>query len=104
MFAPHLRQVAASNRPAGFDPHVSEEAKRYGKLAVFITRMNPDLAMGDELPKKTGAGNLFMVFGEPDLEIRTHEDDKLVVRPNGVDIYDPTTGEIRSSSTDDVAC
>jgi adenine-specific DNA-methyltransferase len=83
---------------------VSEEARRYGKLAAFITRMNPDLAMGDELLKKTGAGNLFMVFGEPDLEIRTHEDDKLVVRPNGVDIYDPTTGEIRSSSTDDVAC
>ena len=53
-----------------FDPSVSEEAKRYGKLTVLAARMNPDLAMGDELLKKTGAGNLFMVFGEPDLEIR----------------------------------
>ncbi len=53
-----------------FDPHVSEEAKRYGKLTVLPARMNPDLAMGDELLKKTGAGNLFMVFGEPDLEIK----------------------------------
>jgi len=26
--------------------------------------------MGDDLLKKTGAGNLFMVFGEPDVEIR----------------------------------
>ena len=44
-----------------FDPAVSEEAKRYGKLIVLPTKMNPDLAMGDELLKKTGAGNLFMV-------------------------------------------
>ncbi|MFA4839456.1 MAG: site-specific DNA-methyltransferase, partial [Candidatus Neomarinimicrobiota bacterium] len=53
-----------------FDPHVSEEVKRYGKLIVLPAKMNPDLAMGDELLKKTGAGNLFMVFGEPDVEIR----------------------------------
>ncbi|TVL98849.1 MAG: site-specific DNA-methyltransferase [Candidatus Brocadia sp. WS118] len=86
-----------------FDPHVSEEAKRYGKLTVLPTRMNPDLAMGDELLKKTGAGNLFMVFGEPDVEIRK-EGDKITVELAGVDVYDPTTGAIRSSSTDDVAC
>src|SRR5262249_2919955 len=53
-----------------FDPHVDEEAKRYGKLTVQMCRMNPDLAMGDDLLKKTGAGNLFMVFGEPDLIIQ----------------------------------
>jgi adenine-specific DNA-methyltransferase len=52
-----------------FDPHVSEEAKRYGKLTVLPTKMNPDLAMGEELLKKTGAGNLFMIFGEPDDDI-----------------------------------
>lgn len=86
-----------------FDPHVSEEAKRYGTLTVLPTRMNPDLAMGDELLKKTGAGNLFMVFGEPDLDIKK-KDDKLIVKLKGVDVYDPTTGEIRSNSTDDIAC
>ncbi|MEW6659298.1 MAG: site-specific DNA-methyltransferase [Thermodesulfobacteriota bacterium] len=87
-----------------FDPHVSEEAKRYGKLPVLTCRMNPDLAMGDELLKKTGAGNLFMVFGEPDVEVRPQKDGKLVVEIKGLDIYDPTTGQIRSSSTDDIAC
>jgi adenine-specific DNA-methyltransferase len=119
-----------------FDPHVSEEARRYGKLVVLPCRMNPDLAMGDELLKKTGAGNLFMVFGEPDIEIRrvpatgapalegsakrpanrlarsstsgaSHgrtDDERLVVEIKGLDVYDPTTGEIRSSSTDDIAC
>ncbi|MGP0065751.1 MAG: site-specific DNA-methyltransferase, partial [Isosphaeraceae bacterium] len=46
-----------------FDPHVSEEAKRYGKLTVLPARMNPDLLIGDTL-KNTGAGNLFMIFGE----------------------------------------
>jgi len=87
-----------------FDPHVSEEAKRYGKLTVLVTRMNPDLAMGDELLKTTGAGNLFMVFGEPDVDIRKQKDGKLVIEIKGVDVYDPTTGQIRSSSTDDIAC
>jgi adenine-specific DNA-methyltransferase len=66
--------------------------------------MNPDLAMGDELLKKTGAGNLFMVFGEPDVEIRKQKNKQLVVEIKGVDVYDPTTGQIRSSSTDDIAC
>ncbi len=86
-----------------FDPHVSEEAKRYGSLTVLPTRMNPDLAMGDELLKKTGAGNLFMVFGEPDLDIKK-QDGKIIVCLKGLDVYDPTTGEIRSNSTDDIAC
>ncbi len=87
-----------------FDPHVSEEAKRYGKLTVLIARMNPDLAMGDELLKKTGAGNLFMVFGEPDIDIKKQKDGKITVEIKGVDVYDPTTGQIRNSSTDDIAC
>jgi adenine-specific DNA-methyltransferase len=87
-----------------FDPHVSEEAKRYGKLTVLAARMNPDLAMGDELLKKTGSGNLFMVFGEPDVEIKKQRDGQLTVKLKGLDVYDPTTGEIRSHSTDDIAC
>lgn len=86
-----------------FDPHVGEEAKRYGNLTVLPTRMNTDLAMGDELLKKTGTGNLFMVFGEPDVEI-TKQKGQIVVEIKGVDVYDPTTGQIRSSSTDDIAC
>jgi adenine-specific DNA-methyltransferase len=87
-----------------FDPHVSEEVKRYGKLTVLPARMNGDLGMGDELLKKTGAGNLFMVFGEPDVEIKKQKDGKIVAEIKGVDVYDPTTGAIRSSSTDDIAC
>jgi adenine-specific DNA-methyltransferase len=87
-----------------FDPHVSEEAKHFGKLTVLTARMNPDLAMGDELLKKTGAGNLFMVFGEPDLEVKKQKDGKITVEIKGVDVYDPTTGQIRSHSTDDIAC
>jgi adenine-specific DNA-methyltransferase len=87
-----------------FDPHVAEEAKRYGKLTVLPAKMNPDLAMGDELLKKTGAGNLFMVFGEPDVDIKKHKDGQITVKIKGVDVYDPTTGQIRSASTDDIAC
>jgi adenine-specific DNA-methyltransferase len=87
-----------------FDPHVSEEVRRYGKLSVQVVRMNPDLLMGEELLKKTGAGNLFTVFGEPDVDIRRRSDGKLEVEVRGVDVYDPTTQEIRSHSTDDIAC
>jgi adenine-specific DNA-methyltransferase len=87
-----------------FDPHVDEEVKRYGKLTVLPAKMNPDLAMGDELLKKTGAGNLFMVFGEPDVEITKQKDGQIVAEIKGVDVYDPTTGQIRSASTDDIAC
>ncbi len=87
-----------------FDPHVSEEAKRYGQLTVLPARMNADLSMGDELLKKTGAGNLFMIFGEPDLKIEKTKSGQITVEVKGVDVYDPTTGQIRSHSTDDIAC
>jgi adenine-specific DNA-methyltransferase len=94
---------------SGRDPQysggfIAEEARQYGKLPVLLARMNPDLAMGDALLKKTGAGNLFTVFGEPDLMVEPQADGRLVVEIRGVDVYDPTTGEIRSSSTDDIAC
>lgn len=66
--------------------------------------MNPDLSMGDDLLKKTGAGNLFMVFGEPDIAVKKLKDGKIQLELKGLDVYDPTTGEIRSSSTEDIAC
>ncbi len=73
-------------------------------IPVLLSRMNPDLSMGDELLKKTGAGNLFMIFGEPDVSLERAKDGKLTVEIKGLDVYDPTTGEIRSHSTDDIAC
>ncbi|MEL7625587.1 MAG: site-specific DNA-methyltransferase [Anaerolineaceae bacterium] len=85
-----------------FDPHISEEVKQYGKLKVFPARINPDLMMGDLL-KKTKAANLFTAYGEPDIDLM-RKDGKLVVRLKGVDIFDPTTGEIRSSKPDEIAC
>jgi len=83
---------------------VAAEERKLGKLRVLLVRMNPDLAMGAELLKKTGAGNLFMVFGEPDVDIRRTEDGLVQAEIRGVDVYDPTTGQVRSSSTDDIAC
>jgi len=104
-------EAALRGRIAAETPAVRGDL-RLGRLPVMLARMNPDLAMGDELFKKTGAGNLFMVFGEPDirpLDVRTgrllpQQDGRFVVEIHGVDVYDPTTGQIRSSSTDDIAC
>jgi adenine-specific DNA-methyltransferase len=107
-FDPHAYEAAGEFRPAvagkSRAPIVAEAAKQYGKLNVLLARMNNDLSMGEELLKKTGAGNLFMVFGEPDLDIQRGEDGKLAVEVRGVDVYDPTTGEVRGHSTDDMAC
>lgn len=75
--------------------------RKLGRVPVLLVRMNADLVMGEEL-KKTGAGNLFTVFGEPDIEIKA-EGDELRVVLHGVDVYDPNTGELRSNSTDQTA-
>jgi adenine-specific DNA-methyltransferase len=85
-----------------FDALVEDESK-VGKLRVLKAKVNPDLQMPDLL-KKTGAGNLFMVFGEPDIEVTNGSDDTITVAVLGLDVYDPTTGEVRSGGTDDIAC
>jgi adenine-specific DNA-methyltransferase len=81
-------------------------AMRLGKLTVLTARMNPDLAMAEELLKKTRTGNLFTVFGQPDIAIRPAADGggELQVEIHGLDVYDPTTGVVRSDSTGDIAC
>ena len=101
-----VRPVACS--VAGDDYVTSEEGfanvaaeRRLGRVPVLLVRMNADLVMGEEL-KKTGAGNLFTVFGEPDIEIKD-EGDELRVILHGVDVYDPNTGQIRSNDTDQIA-
>ena len=76
-------------------------ARKLGRIPVLMVRMNADLLMGEEL-KKTGAGNLFTVFGEPDIDLEETADG-WVVNLKGVDVYDPTTGEVRSNNTDLVA-
>ncbi|WP_028182030.1 site-specific DNA-methyltransferase [Bradyrhizobium japonicum] len=87
-----------------FEPRVNEESLgKFGRLTVLKARMNADLHMAGAL-KPTGAGNLFVVFGEPDIKIAIEKDDRLTAEILGVDIFDPTTGEVRSSDVDDIAC
>ncbi len=80
------------------------QERRFGKLPVLLVKMNPDLSMGEDVLKATGAGNLFMVFGEPDVVIEEADDDRIEVEIRGVDVYDPTTGEVRSNTTAEIAC
>jgi adenine-specific DNA-methyltransferase len=92
-----------------FEPSVHEQKAeltkeiKFGKLAILPVRMNPDLAMGDELLKKTGAGNLYTVFGEPDVKL-TGKNGKVTITIRGVDVFDPSTGAVRTGNTDDIAC
>ncbi len=80
----------------------AEEWTALGKLPIVYARMSADLLLGDAL-KKTGAGNLFTVFGQPDIEVRSLTDGQVQVDLRGIDVYDPTTGEIRSDSPDEIA-
>jgi adenine-specific DNA-methyltransferase len=75
--------------------------RQLGRMPVQLVRMNADLLMGEDL-KKTGAGNLFTVFGEPEIEI-TESNGELTVEIIGVDVYDPTTGQVRSNDTSRIA-
>ena len=79
------------------------EMERLGRIRVLKARMNADLHMADSL-KNTGSGNLFVIFGEPDIEARESEDGMMTVRVNGVDVFDPTRGEVRSDDADGIAC
>ena len=65
--------------------------------------MNADLHMSDDL-KNTGKGNLFVIFGEPDVTVMSDADGKLRVKVNGVDVFQPSTGEVRSDGADGIAC
>jgi adenine-specific DNA-methyltransferase len=108
-FDAHSGEAAKEFKPESADDGgggwaVAAEERQFGRLPVMLVRMNQDLSMGEELLKKTGAGNLFMVFGEPDIVIERTEDGQVEVEVLGVDVYNPTTGEIRSDSTDDIAC
>ena len=84
-----------------FDAHASEVSK-LGPLPILKAKMNPDLHMAGDL-KNTGKGNLFVVFGEPDIDIEHESDGRIKVRVKGVDVYDPNTGEIRSNDTKGIA-
>ena len=85
-----------------YEAHASEFNK-LGRVPVLKARMNADLHMADDL-KNTGKGNLFVIFGEPDIEILDAEDGRIQVQVKGVDVFYPNTGEIRSDNADGIAC
>ena len=109
---PTWSQAAREAGDAGFDvliacafnyeAHATEFSK-LGRIPVLKARMNADLHMADEL-KNTGKGNLFVIFGEPDIDILHVDDGTLRVQVNGVDVFDPSTGEVRSDGADGIAC
>ena len=84
-----------------FEAHTTEFSK-LGKLPVLKARMNADLHMAEDL-KNTGKGNLFVIFGEPDITL-IPENDLLRVKVNGVDVFKPQTGEVISDGADGIAC
>ena len=85
-----------------YEAHAAEFSK-LGRIPVLKARMNADLHMAEDL-KNTGKGNLFVIFGEPDIELLPEPDDRLRVKVKGVDVFDPSTGEVRSDGADGITC
>jgi adenine-specific DNA-methyltransferase len=107
-----LVEAAREAGDAGFDVLIAcafnyeartTEFTKLGKLPVLKARMNADLHMADDL-KNTGKGNLFVIFGEPDIDILNAGEGKLQVKVNGVDVFKPQTGEVVSDGADGIAC
>ena len=109
---PDLVAAAREAADAGFDVLIacafnydarSSDFDKLGRIPVLKARMNADLHMADDL-KNTGKGNLFVIFGEPDIEIEGAGENMIRVKINGVDVFHPQTGEIQSSGPEGIAC
>jgi len=85
-----------------YEGHATEFSK-LGRIPVLKARMNADLHMSDDL-KNTGKGNLFVIFGEPDIDVLPVADGKIRIKVNGVDVFKPQTGEVISDGADGIAC
>jgi adenine-specific DNA-methyltransferase len=109
---PDLVSAAREAGDAGFDVLIacafnydahSSEFEKLGRIPVLKARMNADLHMAEDL-KNTGKGNLFVIFGEPDIDILEVAEGQVCVKVNGVDVFHPNTGEVRSDGADGIAC
>lgn len=109
---PDLVSAAREAGDAGFDVLIacafnydahSSEFEKLGRIPVLKARMNADLHMAEDL-KNTGKGNLFVIFGEPDIDILDAAEGQVCVKVNGVDVFHPNTGEVRSDGADGIAC
>jgi adenine-specific DNA-methyltransferase len=107
-----LAAAAREAAEAGFDVLIAcafnyeahtTDFNKLGRLPVLKARMNADLHMADDL-KNTGKGNLFVIFGEPDITILPDNDGQVRVKVNGVDVFHPNTGEVRSDGAEGIAC
>ena len=109
---PDLVAAAREAADAGFDVLIacafsydahSAEFEKLGRIPVLKARMNADLHMAGDL-KNTGKGNLFVIFGEPDIDISDAGGEQIRVKINGVDVFHPNSGEVRSDGADGIAC
>jgi adenine-specific DNA-methyltransferase len=109
---PDLVAAAREAGDAGFDVLIAcafsygahaTDFDKLGRIRVLKARMNADLHMAEDL-KNTGKGNLFVIFGEPDITLLDEPDGRMRVKVNGVDVFHPATGEVRSDGPDGIAC
>ena len=82
-----------------FDARASELGPR--GVPILRARMNAELHVADAY--KSGGGNLFVVFGEPDIAVQ-EDGDKLTVTLQKLYTFRPSTGAVEATDADDIAC
>jgi adenine-specific DNA-methyltransferase len=87
-----------------YEAHATEFDK-LGRIRILKARMNADLHMAGDL-KNTGKGNLFVIFGEPDIDILevAGAPGEIQVKIKGVDVFHPQTGQVKSDGPEGIAC
>jgi hypothetical protein len=105
---PKSKKQKSAQQSLDMDDAISSEFDKLARIPVLKARMNADLHMADNL-KNSGKGNLFVIFGEPDIDIipvkgENGEDDMVQVKVNGVDVFKPQTGEVISDNAEGIAC
>jgi len=85
-----------------FDPEAQATIQKnpIPRLKIHLSHISPDVIVGDLL-KATKGSQLFTVFGQPDVRVEKGADG-FVVKLLGVDIYDPETGEVHSTSSGEI--
>ena len=100
-------QAKLDPRDASLDPQLVWKGD--GRSVLSVQRHHKDIQESRSGPYKFEGEAFYPSNGrhwslDPSTGDERHSPKNFVVEIKGVDVYDPTTGEIRSHSTDDIAC
>ena len=88
-----------------FDPEAAKDIDEtdYPGVSLLKVEMNTDLQMKDLL-KKQSSNESFHLIGQPDIQIKTVQDNQWQVEVLGFDYFDMETNKLESGGIQKIAC